>query len=93
MRPTRPTYQVDEMMCGSELPHGFDVEDFCIALQQACDDAKLRITIRPIIGSVNGARNESEDIMPDSIWNDTLCSYCEFLDDKTDHQHEGSEGR
>ncbi len=75
----RETYYVDREMCG-DVPKNFDLEDFCYALQAVLDTAGRDVEVEPVLGSVNGARNESQWLVPENLWYDALCTYCDELE-------------
>ncbi len=76
----REIYQVDIEMCGDYLPDDFDLEDFCLELDCACEEKGVDVDIEAVTGSVNGARNDDPNIVPDGLFWDVLCQYCDRLD-------------
>jgi hypothetical protein len=73
------TYYVDREMCG-DVPRTFNLTDFCDLLQAVLDTAGKNVAIEPVLGSVNGARNDDESIVSEDLWNDALNEYCSELD-------------
>jgi hypothetical protein len=73
------TYEVDMAMCGSDLPDGFDLRDFCDVLEGLMEGAGQEVAVVAHTGSWNGAAANGWQPAP-GLWHEALKTYCSRLD-------------
>jgi len=78
MENSKPIYEVDEAMLGSEWKNEWELKDFVYILQELCPE----LEIKGIYNSINGAHNdeEAQELVSDIVWMQALEQFAEKYD-------------